>query len=118
MEETKHTSRKKKAGIVKDVKDVASGKKFFDLFWIKQRRYFLLLFVLAVLYISQRYSVERTVYAAKEMEKELEKLRTEYTIRSSELMRLCKRSSIEQEIKRRGMELVAPQCPPKQIKID
>jgi hypothetical protein len=116
MEEAKHTNRKKKASIV--VKDLISGRSLFDVLWIKQRGYFFLLFMLAVCYISQHYCVEQTMYAAKKMEKELEKIRTEHTIRSSELMRLSKHSSVEQELKKRNPELVAPQCPPKQIKID
>jgi hypothetical protein len=115
MGEVKNTTRKRKAGIVKNV---ASGDMFFNLLWVKWRRYVLLSFVLIIYYISQRYYVEQTVYAAKKMEMELERVRMEYTIRSSELMRWSKYSSVEQELKKRNMTLVAPQRPPKQIKMN
>ncbi|MDR3180600.1 MAG: hypothetical protein LBT61_01560 [Prevotellaceae bacterium] len=115
MEEVKHTNRKRKANIVRDV---ASGYLFFNVLWEKHRRYVLLLFVLTICYISQHYYVEQTVYAAKKMENELERTRMEYTIRSSELMRLSKYSAVEQELKKRNMTLVAPARPPKQIRKD
>jgi hypothetical protein len=114
MEEVKNTKRKKKTSMVKHV---ASGDMFFK-GWAKQPRYFLLLFALAVCYISQHYFVEQTVYAAKEMEGELERTRMEYTIRSSELMRWSKHSAVEQELKKRNMTLIAPQRPPKRIKMN
>ncbi|MDR3184615.1 MAG: hypothetical protein LBT49_04335 [Prevotellaceae bacterium] len=114
MEEIKNTKRKRKSHIIKNV---VSGD-MFNVLWIKYHRYVLLLFVLSICYISQRYYVEQTVYAAKKMEGELERTRMEYTIRSSELMRLSKYSSVEQELKKRNMPLVAPQRPPKQIKMN
>ncbi|MDR2449470.1 MAG: hypothetical protein LBD52_05875 [Prevotellaceae bacterium] len=115
MEEVKNKSRKKKTGIVKKV---ASGDMFFNVLWIKHPRYLLLLFILCLCYISKRYYVEQTVYEAKQMEIEVERARMEYTIRSSELMRLSKYSTVEQELKKRNMTLVAPQRPPKQIKMN
>ncbi|MDR3350456.1 MAG: hypothetical protein LBN98_02255 [Prevotellaceae bacterium] len=115
MEEVKNTNRKKKTSIVKDV---ASGKLFFNLLWTKWRLYVFLSFVLAIGYISQHYYVEQTMFAAKKMEEELTHTRMEYTIRASEFMRFSKRSTIEQEIKKRNMSLIAPQRPPKQIKMD
>ena len=114
MEEIKHTNRKRKPS----VKDVMSGNIILSASWMKHRYYVLLLFGLVICYISQHYYVERTVYAEKKMENALRKTRIEYTIRSSELMRLSKRSTIEQELKKRNRTLVAPQHPPKQIKID
>lgn len=115
MEEVKNTSRKKKANIAKGV---VSGEVFFKVLWTKHRRYVLLLFGLSICYISKRYYVEQTVYEAKQMEIEVERARMEYTIRSSELMRLSKHSSVERELKERNMTLIAPQRPPKQIKMN
>jgi hypothetical protein len=115
MEEIKNTSRKKKTNIVKDM---ASGHVFFNMLWIKQQGYLLLLFVLGIWYISQHYFVEQTVREIKAMETRLERLRMEYTVRSSELMRLSKRSTVERELKKRNMSLAAPQRPPKRIKMD
>jgi hypothetical protein len=114
MKETENTNRKKRAGVVKRV---ASGDALNAL-WVKQRRFFLLLFVLAIAYITQHYGVERTAYAAKKMEVELERVHMGYVIRSSELMRFSKYSTVEQELKRRNINLIAPQHPPKQIKKD
>ena len=115
MEEVKNTNRKRKASIVKGV---VSGDIFLNVLWMKHRYYILLWFGLVLCYISQRYYVEQVVYAEKKMETELKNIRVEYTVRSSEFMRLSKRSAVEQEIKKRSMPLVAPQRPPKQIKID
>ena len=100
------------------MKNVVSGDMFFNVLWTKHRRYLSLLFILGICYISKRYYVEQTMYEAKQMEIEVERARMEYTIRSSELMRLSKRSSVEQELKKRNMTLVAPQRPPKQIKMN
>jgi hypothetical protein len=115
MEEVKNTKRKRKADIVREV---ASGEVFFNVLWTKHRYYILLLFGLGVCYISQHYYVDQMAYAEKEMENDLKRMRMEYTIRSSELMRLSKYSSVEQELKKRNMPLVAPQRPPTQIKIN
>jgi hypothetical protein len=114
MEEVKNTKRKRKVDIAREM---ASGD-MFNVLWTKHRYYILLLFGLIIWYISQYYYVDQMAYAEKKMENDLTRMRIEYTIRSTEFMRFSKYSSVEQELRKRNMPLVAPQHPPKQIKRD
>jgi hypothetical protein len=114
MEEVKNTKRKRKVDIAREV---ASGD-MFKVLWTKHRYYILLLVGLIVCYISQHNYVDQMAHAERKMENDLTRMRIEYTIRSTELIRFSKYSSVEQELRKRNMPLVAPQRPPKQIKTD
>jgi predicted membrane protein len=114
-EEIKNTGRKRKANIVKDV---ASGNVIFNVVLMKQRWYVLFLFALAIFYITMHYYMEETVRESRKLEQDLNKLRIEYTTRSSELMHISKRSEVDKQIKARGMTLREPQYPAKRIKMN
>ncbi|MDR3236482.1 MAG: hypothetical protein LBT48_07165 [Prevotellaceae bacterium] len=116
VKESKNSKQRVNDGL-KQVKTVVSGNVLFRLL-MNNRWYVLLLFVLGVWYISQRYFVEQSVRNLSALQKELNSVSVEYTSRSTEFMRMSKRSAIERELNRRGMTLQAPQHPPKRIKKD
>jgi hypothetical protein len=115
-EEIENTNKKQTAA--GKFRDVVSGKVLFNVLLEKQRGYVLLFFVLAIVYITQHYFMERTVREVKRLEYSLDSLHIEYTIRSAELVRLSKRSTVERELERRNMTLKVPQRPPKRITMD
>ena len=97
-------------------------KGFFSGGWLtsdfikQQRWYILLMFMLALFYISYRYYSERAIYERERLEDVVKALEVEYTIQAEELIRKNKRSDIIKQVNQKGLDLVESEEPPKRIK--
>lgn len=86
--------------------------KFVKAHW----RYILFLFVLSVIYISNRHIFARTIRENAVLRNEMAKSKAKYITKSAELVRLKKRSQILLEIERRKIDLEESKNPPKRVK--
>jgi ABC-type transport system involved in cytochrome bd biosynthesis fused ATPase/permease subunit len=77
---------------------------------------FLLVFVLIVVYIANRYAFQREQVYIKELREELNDRKYEALARSSELMEKSRESNIQRFIKEQGSELQIPTKAPVVIK--
>jgi hypothetical protein len=82
----------------------------------KQGGYLLFLVALAMFYIGFHYHMAHTVQQVRNIEREVENLKAEYSTKSSELMRMSKQSEISRMLKELNVTTVAPpKVPPKKI---
>ncbi len=81
----------------------------------KQRKYFALLFVLALAYISWSYYMELTVIKRQKLEYELRMKKMEYTEKKNEFTKKSKRSEVLKEIEKRNIPIVESETPPRRI---
>lgn len=77
---------------------------------------FLLVFVLIIAYVSNRYAFQREQVEIKLLRDELNDVKYEALARSSELMERSRESNIQRFIKERGSELQIPTKAPVIIK--
>lgn len=119
INEKSDVKRKKKLGRkAVEWKSIFSGSILQSDFLYKQRWYILLLFVLSVFYISNRYKAEKTLRYSAKLKIEVTDKKAEYVTKSSELMRLSKRSEVLKLIQRRNLDLKESKIPPKRVKND
>ena len=97
-------------------KSVFSGSVLQSNFLYKQRWYIFLLFVLSIIYITNRYLADKTLRYNARLRLEVVEKKAEYITKSSELMRLSKRSEVLKAIKKKNIELSESQTPPKRVK--
>ena len=97
-------------------KSVFSGSVLQSNFLYKQRWYIFLLFVLSIIYITNRYLADKTLRYNARLRLEVVEKKAEYITKSSELMRLSKRSEVLKAIKKKNIELIESQTPPKRVK--
>lgn len=96
-------------------KNFVSGRTIAE-FFQRHRWYILLVFVLALFYISYRFYAEQTILKSQRLEAEVEVRHVEYIIKSEELIKIHKRSEIIKKAQQKGLELIEPKEPPKRIK--
>ena len=77
---------------------------------------FLLVFVLIIAYVSNRYAFQREQVEIKQLRDELNDVKYEALARSSELMEKSRESNIQRFIKEQGSELQIPTKAPVIIK--
>ena len=77
---------------------------------------FLLVFVLIVVYVGNRYAFQREQVRIKELREELNDIKYEALARSSELMEKSRESNIEKYIEEQGSQLQMSTCPPVVLK--
>ena len=77
---------------------------------------FLLVFVLIVVYVGNRYAFQREQVNIKELRDQLNDIKYEALARSSELMEKSRESNIQRFIKEQGSELQIPSKAPVVIK--
>ena len=77
---------------------------------------FLLVFVLIVAYVSNRYAFQREQVEIKQLREQLNDAKFEALARSSELMEKSRESNIQRFIKEQGSELQIPTKAPVVIK--
>lgn len=77
---------------------------------------FLLLMLLAFIYVGIRYYVEDDIKQISKLQKELKDVRIESITRSSELMEISKRSTVVKTVRNRGLGLTESTQPPLLIK--
>lgn len=99
-------------------KSIFSGSVLQSDYVYKQRWYILLLFVLSIVYISNRYKADKTLRYGARLRNEVADKKAEYVTKSSELMRLSKRSEVLKQIEKRNIDLKESKTPPKRVKND
>jgi cell division protein FtsL len=77
-----------------------------------------LLTVLGVAMIANRFRGEKIVRNIVEMQEQVKELRSESTTLEAELMNMSRYSEIVKEIERRGLGLKQPDVPPYKIKVE
>jgi cell division protein FtsL len=106
MEKKKHTSWKSIVG--GDV--LASG------FFRRQTKLLVLIMVLILFYIHNRYACQQQLIEIDRLEKELQDIKYDALTRSSELQERSRQSHIEEYIAKRKSDLQVPTEPPYVIK--
>jgi hypothetical protein len=100
---------------VNPVKDVISGNVLVRGYLVKHVPYIILLVVLAILYITNRYKNEKIAIEEQQLKEEMKNLRSESITTAAELMRISRQSEVVNLVKERGMELEESTTPPKII---
>jgi cell division protein FtsL len=100
---------------VNPVKDVISGNVLVRGYLVKHVPYIVLLVVLAILYITNRYKNEQIAMEKQQLQEEMKNLRSESITTAAELMRISRQSEVVNLVKERGMELEESTIPPKII---
>ena len=98
------------------VRDVLNGNFLMKNFIQKYYPLLLLIALLSIFYIGNRYEYEARVRQENRLREELRNTRYESLVISAELMQLTRRSSVLEMVNRRGLGLVESTEPP--IKID
>ena len=98
------------------LQDILSGKLFSNLILIKYRWYVLLLFCLALLYMTVHYYMEKTAMEIGKQEIAVLGMRDDCRRLKDSV--LIKRSEMRRRIERSGIELKEPDRPAKIIKMD
>ncbi len=97
------------------IRDFVSGRIFTREVVIKQLPYFLFLIMLAFVYISNHFKVEKLLKKAATLNKEIQELRIEAITTSSDLMYISKQSVILQKVNEAGVPLEELTEPPRRI---
>ena len=85
---------------------------------LSQIRYILLLAIMAVGYISNRYYAEQTVVEINHLQKDLEHQRTLALVQFTRLTGMCRQSELEHRLRQMGdTTLIVPRRPPFIIRV-
>lgn len=93
-------------------KDIIGGDILATEFFRRQIKLIVLIMVLIVFYISNRYSVQQQLIRIKELRKTLTDIKYDNLARSSELMERSRQSHIEEYIATRESDLQTATAPP------
>ena len=113
MAETSKQNRKKE--IRRTLQGLLSGSILTSEFVRKQMLFIILLSVLALVYISNRYHAERVFRETEQIKDEIAELRAEKITVQSKLMRISRRSEILRLLRENGSELKESPVPPRKI---
>jgi cell division protein FtsL len=84
----------------------------------KQIPFILVLFIIALIYISNRYHAENVFRETEKISKEIEELRAEKIDIENSLMKTSRLIQIEELLKEKGSTLNKPKTPPKKIPLN
>lgn len=100
---------------INPVKDVLTGNVLVRGYLVKHIPYIILLVVLAIFYIANRYKNEKIAIEEQKLKEDLKNLRSESITTAAELMRISRQSEVVKLVKERGMDLEESTVPPKII---
>ena len=100
----------------RNIKALFDGDMLLSPFLQRNLGLALLVFVLVVAYVSNRYAFQREQVQIKALREQLNDVKYEALARSSELMEKSRESNIQRYIKERGSELQIPTKAPVVIK--
>lgn len=103
-------------GIKKSVMHVAGGTILTEDFFLKNTRFMLVIFILIVLYISNRYSCISKMSEIESLRRELKDAKYESVTISSELIGVSRQSQVQSLLDKNGVHLLAPEEPTYEIK--
>ncbi len=89
----------------KSIRSILGGDILANDFFKRQTRLLILIMILTVLYIDNRYSSQQELIEIDKLKKELEDVKYDALTRSSELMEKSRQSKIEEYIATKGSEL-------------
>ncbi len=105
-------SNKSDKGILKKI---ISGKWLKDELNIKQVKFILFISILGIIYITNRYNVEKILVESHKIKKEIKELHSEYVSITSKLMKMTKESEIRKMINKKELSLKVSDKPPYKI---
>ncbi len=97
------------------LRDFVSGRILTREVVVKQLPYFLFLTILAFIYISNHFKVEKLLKEAASLTKDIQELRIEAITTSSDLMYFSKQSVILNKVREAGIDLEELTEPPRKI---
>lgn len=100
---------------VNHVKDVLSGNVLVRDYLVRHIPYIILLVVLAIFYIANRYKNEKIAIEEQALKEELKNMRSESITTAAELMRISRQSEVVRLVKDKGINLEESTVPPKII---
>ena len=100
-----------------NLKGVLSGKLLGKDVFLTQFPYFLFLALLGIVYITNRYSAEKTMREGQKLQKELKELRAESLTTAAELTNASRQSQVAKLVDDNKLELKESLVPPKRIKL-
>lgn len=89
----------------KNVMHVLSGTVLTENFFIKNTRFMLVVFVIVVFYISNRYSCISKMAEIQKLERELKDVKYESLTISTELIGISRESQVQTLVDKNGIEL-------------
>lgn len=92
-------------------RDILNGNIFTKRFFIKQIGLLIMIVVLFIFYIGNRYEYESELTYQNKLKKEVQDKKYESLSISAELMQVSRQSNVEKMLKERGSELHEPVSP-------
>ena len=105
--ETEKKSGKKKRNFLYFFMYFFSGKLLTEDFFIKQSKLFLMIFVLILIFISNRYNCSKQLSEMDRLKQELIRLENEKINLNSRLTRISRQIQIEELLQKQGVELTS-----------
>ena len=122
MEETvidkKESNKSENTSKKMSIRSILGGDILANDFFKRQTRLLILIMILTVLYIDNRYSSQQELIEIDRLKKELDDVKYDALTRSSELMEKSRQSKIEEYISTQGSELQTATNRPYLIVID
>lgn len=94
--------------VKKNVMHVLSGTILTEDFFMKNTRFMFVVFIIMVLYISNRYSCIAKMDEIESLRRELKDVKYESLTISSELTGMSRQTQVQALIKQRGLSLISP----------
>jgi hypothetical protein len=92
-------------------RDILNGNIFTKRFFIKQIGLLIMIVVLFIFYIGNRYEYESELTYQNKLKKEVQDKKYESLSISAELMQVSRQSNVEKMLKERGIQLHEPVSP-------
>jgi hypothetical protein len=94
------------------IRDILNGEIFSKNLFRKQYGLFIMIALLAFMYVGNRYSCETQMAKEIQLKKKIQDLKYESLTISSELMKISRQSSVLNMVKENGLGLVQTSTPP------
>jgi ADP-dependent phosphofructokinase/glucokinase len=99
-------------------KDIVTGNDQLREFLSTHIWFIIYVAFLGFLYISNHYALERQTKYYLKLDEQVKNLKSEAVTTSAELMGLSSRTSVREEVERRGLDLKEATKPPVLLKVD
>jgi len=116
MAEKKEDKKKAKTGSF--IKELLSGSMITEKIILKNLWYILLITLLALIYIGNRFHAEKVTRETAKLLREVRELRAESLSTSASLMFLSRQSEVQRLVKERGLNLEELKTPPYKLLVD
>jgi len=115
MEERRVNKKKAKGSVMKRL---ISGTYISETLILNNIRYVILVFILAIVYISNRFQAERLEREILVLEQDVRDLRAESLSTSADLMTVSRQTEVYRMVRERGLGLQELQTPPYRIVVN